>query len=112
MMLQRLVVPTRSQAYRQAALLVVGTGIGYGTTSPSSTALCEDKKGILDTLLSKNKDGQIDWSKSVTQFAQTPFWDDIAKTAGHQVRGPCAPNMSSIPNEFVLYRTMSYLARR
>jgi hypothetical protein len=105
-MLQRLVVPTRGQAYRQVALLVVGTGIGYGTTSPSSTALCEDKKGILDTVLPKDKDGNIEWSKGVTQFAQTPFWDDLAKAAGQQVRS-CASNLSSYPHEFVLYRRMS-----
>ena len=73
MMLQRLVVPGRSQVYRQLSVLVLGSGVSYATTT---TTLCEDKKGILD--LPKDKQGNIEWNK---------FWDDIAMAAGQKVSG-------------------------
>jgi hypothetical protein len=58
----------------QLSLLV----LGFSTSALSEPARCEDKKGIFD--IQKNKDGSIDWGKSVSQIP-----DLFAASAGSQV---------------------------
>ena len=75
---------TRTQAYRQIGLMIAGTGVSYGT----SPALCEDKKGILDAILPKNKNGEVEWGKVTSQVTDGAYWDDIMKAVGDKVRLP------------------------
>ena len=82
MMLQRLALSTRNQTSRHLGLLVLGSAVGTST----APALCQEKKGIIDTVLPKDKDGNIEWGKSVSQVSESAFWDDLATAAGHKVR--------------------------
>ena len=86
-----LVAGSRSQAaYRQIGVLVFGSGLS-ATIAPSSSpaALCEEKKGILDTVLSKDKNGSIDFGKSLNRFVEPNFWDELAGAIGQNVSTSC-----------------------
>jgi hypothetical protein len=58
--------------------------LSFSVVSSNATfALCEAKdKG----LLKKDKDGNTDWSRSITQVTEADFWDEVAKVAGEKVR--------------------------
>jgi hypothetical protein len=52
-------------------------------SSNATVALCEAQdKGFLK----KDKDGNTDWSKSISQVTEADFWDELAKVAGEKVR--------------------------
>ena len=67
-------------AVRRGFVLVSGAAL-LPVTSTRVT-LCERKTEIL----SKDSNGNIDWSKTIARIPQPDFWDDIAKATGENVR--------------------------
>ncbi|CAB9500298.1 FUN14 domain-containing protein 2 [Seminavis robusta] len=66
------------------------TALAFSLVSSSAgiAALCEGKdKGFFESIAQKDKDGNTDWMKSVTQVADSDFWDKVAKASGEKIQG-------------------------
>lgn len=60
-----------------------GMALLAATAPTAAVTLCEKKAEIL----SKDSQGNIDWSKTFSRIPETEFWDDVAKVAGENVSG-------------------------
>lgn len=73
---------SRSRFHTSNVLL----GVIGATTTATTTALCEKKEeGLLDKIAQKDKDGNIDFAKTLSQVTDTDFWDKIAAASGDKV---------------------------
>lgn len=75
---------TPTQVARRGLFFLAGCA-----STPSLATFCESDDSLKDKLLRKDKDGNIQWAKSIEQVTKGPFWDEVAAMTGNKVRCSC-----------------------
>ena len=78
---------TRTSNSRSGAAILLGIVTSLVVPARSSVALCEGQgdKGFFEKIAQKDKDGNTDWAKTVTQITEGQFWDKLAEASGEKV---------------------------